>query len=58
MDDMEIVRLFWQRDESAIAETECKYGSFCLGVAMSLLSDGEDARECAVSYTHLRAHET
>jgi len=46
MDDYQIVELYWQRDESAIAETECKYGSFCLGVAMNLLSDGEDAKEC------------
>ena len=46
MDDNKIVELFWQRDEAAIAETECRYGSFCLNVAMSLLSDGEDAREC------------
>lgn len=46
MDDHQIVELFWQRDESAIAETDCKYGSFCLGIAMSLLSNGEDAKEC------------
>ena len=46
MDDRQIVELFWQRDESAIAETECKYGPFCLGIASSLLSSGEDAKEC------------
>lgn len=46
MDDQQIVELYWQRDESAIAETECKYGSFCLGVAINLLSNGEDAKEC------------
>ncbi len=46
MDDYQIVELYWQRDESAIAETECKYGTFCLGIAMRLLSDGEDAKEC------------
>lgn len=46
MDDRQIVELFWRRDESAIAETECKYGSFCLGIASSLLSSGEDAKDC------------
>lgn len=46
MDDHQIVELYWRREESAIAETECKYGYFCLGIAMSLLSNGEDAKEC------------
>lgn len=46
MEDQQIVELYWQRDESAIAETECKYGTFCLGIAMSLLSNSEDAKEC------------
>ncbi len=46
MDDREIIELYWQRDEAAIAQTECKYGAFCLGAAMRLLSDGEDAKEC------------
>lgn len=46
VDDPQIVELYWKRDESAIGETECKYGSFCFGVAMRLLSNGEDAKEC------------
>nr|WP_300850981.1 sigma-70 family RNA polymerase sigma factor [uncultured Acetatifactor sp.] len=46
MDDREIVELYWRRDEAAIAQTQCRYGSFCLAVAMSLLSNGEDAKEC------------
>lgn len=46
MDDRQIVRLFWERDEAAIAEAERKYGSLCLGIATRLLSDSEDAREC------------
>lgn len=46
MEDRQIVELFWKRDESAIAETECKYGAFCLKTAANLLSDGEDAKEC------------
>lgn len=46
MDDRQIVELYWQRDESAIAETECKYGAFCLSLAVRLLTNGEDAKEC------------
>ena len=46
MDDREIVELYWRRDEAAIVQTECKYGAFCLGIATSLLSNGEDAKEC------------
>lgn len=46
MKDREIVELFWKRDESALAETECKYGSLCLRIASGLLSNGEDAKEC------------
>ena len=30
MDDARIVELFWQRDEVSLAETEAKYGSYCL----------------------------
>lgn len=46
MDDHQIVELFWQRDESAIAQAEGKYGALCLDIAMNFLSDCEDAKEC------------
>ena len=29
MTDSEIVNLYWQRSERAIAETDCKYGRYC-----------------------------
>ena len=54
MEDSEIVALYWQRDERAIAETEGKYGPFCRGLARNLLGSPEDAEEC-VSETWLRA---
>ena len=46
MDDARIVELFWQRDEAALAETEAKYGSYCLAIAKGILRDAEDAKEC------------
>ena len=43
-DDM-IVELYWQRDETAIRETEAKYGHYLKRIAYNILSDWEDARE-------------
>ena len=54
MEDSEIVGLYWQRDERAIAETERKYGSYCLSIARRVLGNEEDAREC-VNDTYLGA---
>ena len=46
MEDREIVELYWNRSEHAIAETETKYGSYCLSIANRILEDPEDSREC------------
>jgi RNA polymerase sigma-70 factor (ECF subfamily) len=54
MEDSEIVALYWQRDERAIAETDGKYGLFCRSLARNLLDSPEDAEEC-VSDTWLEA---
>ena len=54
MEDREIVALYWQRNERAIAETDGKYGPFCRGLARNLLDSPEDAEEC-VSDTWLEA---
>ena len=45
MDDKQIVELFWERSEDAIAETDRKYGRYILFIAKNVLSDDEDARE-------------
>ncbi len=45
MDDKSIVELYWQRDESAIAETKNKYGGYCHSIAYSILHNNEDAEE-------------
>lgn len=54
MEDHLIVGLYWKRDESAIAESQRKYGGFCHRIAENILSIREDAEEC-VSDTWVRA---
>ena len=54
MEDAEIVQLYWDRDEEAVAQTAAKYGAYCRRVAMNLLGVREDAEEC-VSDAYLAA---
>ncbi len=54
MEDSAIIELYWQRDETAISETEMKYGAFCRALAGNILVSREDAEEC-VSDTWLSA---
>ena len=54
MDDQKIVDLYLQRCESAIGETQKKYGKYCHHIAYSILYSNEDAEEC-VNDTYLRA---
>ena len=56
MDDIAIVNLYWERSENAISETAAKYGKYCRTISYNILASVDDAE--AVSYTHLRAHET
>lgn len=46
MDDNTIVRLFWERSETAIAEVAKKYGGYLTAVAERILYNHEDAKEC------------
>lgn len=46
MQDSQIIDLYWQRDESAISETDKKYGAYCLCVSRHILADIQDAEEC------------
>ncbi|MDD2502504.1 MAG: sigma-70 family RNA polymerase sigma factor [Clostridia bacterium] len=46
MEDLEIVKLYWSRDEAAIQETNTKYGRLLLGIAYNILSRYEDCEEC------------
>ena len=46
MNDREIVDLYWQRSEQAIAETDNKYGKYCRIVAYNILENTQDSEEC------------
>lgn len=46
MEDSAIVLLYWQRSETAIAETERKYSRYCHSIAYGILRNHEDAQEC------------
>ena len=57
MNDQEIISLYFDRDEQAIAETDKRYGKTCMRVSMSILNSHPDAEEC-VNDTWLRAWNT
>ncbi len=52
MEDARIIELYNRRDEAAIAETDAKYGKYCLRVALNLLDVREDAEECVNDALH------
>lgn len=52
--DEEIITLYWQRSERAIAATNEKYGKYCGYIAQNILQNANDAEEC-VNDTWLRA---
>lgn len=54
MQDDLIVSLYWQRDETALKETEEKYGHYLFKIAYNILSDFEDSKE-SVNDTYLKA---
>ncbi len=54
MKDEEIMELFWNRDEAAIAATADAYGSYCYTIAYNILHCNEDAEEC-VNNTYWKA---
>lgn len=46
MDDEDIVELYWKRSESAVSETELKYGRYLYGVSYNIVNNSDDASEC------------
>ena len=46
MEDGEIVRLFFERSEQAVAEAMAKYKGYCTKIALNILYSREDAEEC------------
>ena len=57
MEDQQIVDLYFSRSESAITETDRKYGRYCHSIAYNILEDHEDAKEI-VNDTYLKAWNT
>ncbi|WP_255202642.1 RNA polymerase sigma factor [Acutalibacter muris] len=57
MEDQEIVQLFWERSETAIKETEIKYGAKLHHLAMKILNSRLDAEE-SVNDTFLETWNT
>lgn len=45
MEDLQIVELYWNRDEDAIAQSQQKYGNYCYSIAYNILHNNEDAQE-------------
>ena len=45
MTDEKIVQLYWDRDESAVAETQDKYGRYLTKIAYNVLMDMEESLE-------------
>ena len=54
LNDEEIVRLYYERSEDGIAQSEQKYGRLCRSVARGILKDERDVEEC-VNDTCMRA---
>ena len=54
MNDEDIIRLYFDRNEQAVTESSAKYGAYCSAIARNILSDDEDVKEC-VNDTWLRA---
>ena len=46
MEDLKIIQLYWEREESAIIQTKEKYGKTMEQLAYRLLFDYQDTEEC------------
>lgn len=54
MQDEKIIELYWLRNETAIRETEQKYGQYLTRIAYNILNNIEDSHE-SVNDTYLKA---
>lgn len=46
MEDLQIIKKFYERSEDAIRELSDKYGRLCSGIANRILNNEQDAEEC------------
>lgn len=54
MDDRDIIALYFSRNEEALEQSSRKYGTYVMGVSMSILENNLDAEEC-VNDTWIKA---
>ena len=52
MEDIQIIDLYWARDEGAIAASDEKYGWLCRNLSQNILDSREDAEECVNDTWH------
>lgn len=45
MDDQAIIKLYFDRSEAALVQTDIKYGAYCYSIAYHILADREDSEE-------------
>lgn len=57
MNDLQIIELYWLRDEAAISESGEKYGYMLKRISLNILSNHEDSEEC-VNDTYEKAWNT
>ena len=57
MKDLDIIQLYWSRDERAVAETKIKYGGLLHSIALNILANPQDSEEC-VNDTYNKAWDT
>ncbi len=46
MNDKEIVKLFWDRNEDGVMEAKRRYEDYCMYIANNVLHDRRDSEEC------------
>lgn len=54
MEDLQLIELYFARDEQAIRETAAKYGKLCFQIAFHITGSAVDSEEC-VNDTYLGA---
>lgn len=54
MNDSEIIKLFFNRDENAIVKSNEKYGAYCMKIATNIAGNSLDGEEC-VSDAYMKA---
>ncbi len=54
MEDLQIIELYFMRNQQALSETEVKYSAYCNSIARNILSDVRDVEE-AVNQTWFEA---